>query len=111
MNSSSNKPGNFAHIVFFWLKNANDADDRVAFEASLTKFINNSSFIQTKHVGTPAATDREVIDSSYTYCLSLTFSNKSDQDQYQEEPAHNLFIEECADLWEKVIVYDSENIL
>ena len=111
MNTTDNAPGNFAHIVFFWLKNPNSDGDRTAFETSLKKFVNTSSYIQTKHVGTPAATNRPVIDSSYTYCLSLTFANKSDQDQYQEEPAHNHFIDECSDLWEKVIVYDSENIL
>ncbi len=111
MSSSNISQGNFAHIVFFWLKNADSLKDRETFEASLKRFINTSSFIQTKHVGTPANTHRPVIDSSYTYCLSLTFANKSDQDQYQEEPGHHLFIEECAELWEKVIVYDSENIL
>ena len=111
MNSSNNNQGNFAHIVFFWLKNASSDKDRATFEASIKNFVNNSTFIKTKHVGTPANTNRPVIDSSYTYCLSLTFANKSDQDQYQDEPGHHQFIEECAELWEKVIVYDSENIL
>lgn len=111
MSTSNINQGNFAHIVFFWLKNANSEDDRNTFEASLKRFVNTSVFIKTKHVGTPANTDRPVIDSSYTYCLSLTFANKSDQDQYQEEAGHHRFIEECAELWEKVIVYDSENIL
>lgn len=103
--------GNFAHIVFFWLKNPDNKEHRTSFEASLTKFINASKYIQTKHIGTPAATDRAVIDSSYTYCLMLTFANKSDQDAYQIEPVHKQFIAESAELWEKVVVYDSENIL
>ena len=103
--------GNFAHNVFFWLKNPDSAVDRAAFEKSLTNFINQSVFIKTKHVGTPAQTDREVIDSTYTYSLLLTFETKKDHDAYQIEPNHKQFIEESSPLWEKVVVYDSVNIL
>ncbi|MDT0552002.1 Dabb family protein [Urechidicola vernalis] len=105
------KQGNFAHVVYFWLKQPEHQEDRQAFEKSLSTFINNSEFIQTKHLGTPAATDRGVIDSSYTYCLLLTFENKELQDKYQVEEGHLKFIEESSKLWEKVVVYDSENIL
>jgi hypothetical protein len=103
--------GNFAHSVFFWLKNPESQQDRAAFEKSLKKFINQSIYIKTKHIGIPAATNREVIDQTYTYSLLLTFENKADQDKYQDEPAHQIFIAESSDLWEKVVVYDSENIL
>jgi len=102
-------PGNFAHTVYFWLKNPDNAADRVAFETSLRKFIDASEFIQTKHIGTPAKTDRDVIDNTYTYSLLLTFVDKATQDKYQEEPNHKKFIEESSSLWKKVIVYDSEN--
>ena len=103
-------PGNFAHTVYFWLENPTDEADRTAFETSLKKFINKSPYIKTKHIGVPAKTDRDVIDNSYTYSLLLTFSNKDDQDLYQDEPNHKIFIEESSRLWTKVIVYDSENI-
>ena len=111
MSNNNSTPGNFAHIVYFWLKNPNNEDDKQAFETSLKRFINNSIFIRTRHVGTPASTNRGVIDSTYSYCLSLTFENKELQDKYQVEDGHVQFIEESSKLWEKVIVYDSENIL
>jgi len=103
--------GNFAHNVYFWLNNPENQEDRAAFEKSLTNFINHSEFIRTKHLGTPAATDRGVIDNSYTYSLLLTFDNKAQQDKYQVEEGHLKFIEESSKLWKKVIVYDSEDIL
>lgn len=103
--------GNFAHNVYFWLNNPDNQEDRAAFEKSLTNFINHSEFIRTKHLGTPAATDRGVIDNSYTYSLLLTFDNKAQQDKYQVEEGHLKFIEESSKLWKKVIVYDSEDIL
>ncbi|WP_117881129.1 Dabb family protein [Aureibaculum luteum] len=103
--------GNFAHNVFFWLKNPDSAVDRAAFEKSLINFISQSVFIKTKHVGTPAQTDREVIDSTYSFSLLLTFATKKDHDAYQIEPNHKRFIEESSPLWKKVVVYDSVNIL
>lgn len=111
MSNNNSAPGKFAHIVYFWLKNPNSENDKKAFEASLIKFISNSVFIKTRHLGIPASTNREVIDSTYSYNLSLTFENKELQDKYQVEKGHVQFIEESSKLWEKVIVYDSENIL
>ena len=103
--------GNFAHTVFFWLENPYSSDDRAAFETSLKRFIQNSVFIKTKHIGVPAATSRGVIDNTYTYSLLLTFANKAAQDNYQEEALHKQFIKESEHLWKKVVVYDSENLL
>ena len=110
--SVSNEQGNFAHTVYFWLNNPDNMVERDAFEASLTNFLNSSEYVQTMHVGVPAATgDREVVNDSYTYSLLLTFENKAAQDKYQDEPVHKQFIEESSHLWNKVVVYDSENIL
>ena len=100
----------FKHTVFFWLKNPEKKADREAFEKSLKKFIDNSLFVQSKHLGIPAKTNREVVDNTYTYCLQVTFKNKEEHDKYQAEEAHKIFIEESMALWEKVLVYDSVNL-
>ena len=104
-----NRPsvGKFVHTVFFWFKEPNNKTARATFEASLSKFISNSAYVLTAHIGTPAATNRPVIDSSYTYCYVATFENAADQDAYQTEPPHLVFIEACKDFWAKVQVYDS----
>lgn len=108
---TTQEQGKFAHIVYFWLNNPDNKEDRKAFEVSLISFINQSEFIQSKFVGTPAKTDRDIIDNSYTYSLILSFKNKTMQDKYQDEPNHKKFIAESSGLWKKVLVYDSENIL
>ena len=100
----------FVHMVFIWLKNPDNQEDRAKFEASLKKFIDNSQFVKTKYLGLPAATDRPVIDNTYTYCMILTFASKEEQDKYQAEDVHKTFIKESEHLWEKVLVYDSEGI-
>jgi Stress responsive A/B Barrel Domain len=40
----------------------------------------------------------------------MLFENKADQDVYQDHPVHHQFVENCAHLWEKVIVYDSDDV-
>jgi len=97
-------------VVYFYLNNPDNPEDRLAFENSLKKFLDNSLYAKTKFIGIPAQTLREVVDNSFTYSLILSFPSKEIQDKYQEEPAHLVFIEESSHLWGKVQVYDSVGI-
>ncbi|MEC7262984.1 MAG: Dabb family protein [Bacteroidota bacterium] len=106
----SNFDSTFTHVVYFWFKEPNNHADRVKFEASLKKFLDNSQYAKTKFIGKPPKAIRDVVDDSFTYSLILSFESAEDQAAYQTEPPHLVFIEECQDLWEKVIVYDSEGI-
>ncbi|MBC7873950.1 MAG: Dabb family protein [Ferruginibacter sp.] len=99
----------FVHHVFFWLKNAGNAEDLGKLVAGLKK-LSAVSTIKQFHIGKPAATSREVIDGSYAVSWLVLFDNKADQDSYQADPIHLLFVEDCASLWKKVIVYDSVDL-
>lgn len=101
------KHGNFVHVVFFWLKNPDNKKERKQFENNLNTFIKGIDYIRSTHVGTPAGTDRSVVDNSYTYCLMVSFEDKKDHDAYQEDGLHKKFIDDTAALWERVQVYDS----
>ena len=98
---------NFAHSVYFWLKNPDSKEDRAKFEASLYQFLKNSKYAKTNFLGIPPKAVREVVDDSFTYNLIVTFESAEAQQSYQEEEAHLVFIEECKNLWEKVVVYDA----
>lgn len=98
---------NFFHVVYFWLKEPDNDSTKKQFLKSLNGFLDQLDVIQSRHVGTPAPTDRPVIDSSYTFSLILSFKNKADQDYYQDHAAHKQFIAESEELWQKVQVYDS----
>ena len=98
--------GNFVHVVFFWLQQ-DDNESKEKFLAELHKFIDNVDMIRTKHIGTPADTNREVIDNTYSFSLILSFDSKKEHDIYQEHSLHKTFIENASSLWEKVQVYDS----
>lgn len=108
--SRTEKNKNFIHVVFFWLKDPQDTAASNRFEEELNTLTGDIKVIKSAHIGKPAPTDRPVIDNSYHYSLILSFKNKQDQDIYQEHPVHLKFIENASDLWEKVVVYDSQSI-
>jgi Stress responsive A/B Barrel Domain len=98
--------GTFIHHVFFWLKNSESSVSQSQLIEGLKK-LSLASTIQSFHIGTPAATSREVIENTYAVSWLVLFENKGDQDTYQTDPVHLKFIDECSHLWSKVIVYDS----
>jgi len=96
----------FIHHVYFWLKNPESTDDYNELIEGLKK-LSEAAIIKDFHIGKPAATNREVIDSSYAVSWLLLFNNKEDQDSYQTDPMHLKFVDDCAHLWSKVVVYDT----
>lgn len=109
-NTENNSEKSIQHMVFFWLKNPSDKNSRAIFETSMNTLLSTSNYRSISHFGTPSSINRPVVDISYTYCLTVTFKNMQEHDQYQIDPAHKLFIAECVDLWEKVQIYDSESL-
>jgi hypothetical protein len=99
----------FIHHVYFWLKEPVNTEVRKKFEKALKELVTVATIVGY-HLGVPAPTNRDVIDTSYTYSLLVTFKNKPDQDIYQTHPTHLKFIADCQDLWKKVVVYDSVSI-
>jgi hypothetical protein len=100
------KKGMFIHHVYFWLKNSGNKEDKSKLIEGLKK-LSKVSTIRNFYIGQPAATRREVIDSSYDVSWLLFFDNAANQDSYQTDPIHLKFVEECSVLWQKVVVYDS----
>lgn len=99
----------FIHHVFFWLKNPSSKEDFQKLVEGLEK-LTKVKTIKMFHIGKPADTNREVIDTSYAVSWMLVFDSKADEESYQKDPIHLKFVEECQHLWQKVIVYDAVDI-
>ncbi|MCP9757197.1 Dabb family protein [Lacihabitans sp. CCS-44] len=96
----------FVHHVYFWLKNpASEADREKLIEG--LDILSKVSEIKMAHIGTPASTNRSVIERGYAVSWLLFFNNIEDEEIYQKHPVHLKFIADYSYLWEKVIVYDS----
>jgi hypothetical protein len=96
----------FIHHVFFWLKNPESKEDLERLLIGLQK-LSKALTIRDFHIGKPANTNRDVIDTSYAASWLVFFESAEDQDVYQTDPVHLKFIEECSYLWSKVMVYDT----
>jgi hypothetical protein len=99
----------FVHVVNFWLKPGLSEADIKKFEEGVQSLKVIESLVMF-NIGKPAATDRPVIDKSYSYCELTVFNDEAGHDVYQQHPVHLAFIENCKHLWEKVLIYDSETI-
>ena len=101
---------NYVHNVFFWMKDPTNEVSNKKFEVSLRKFLDRSKYAKTQFIGKPPIGTRSVVDDSFSYSLVLSFESAEAQENYQNEAAHLVFIEESQDLWEKVVVYDAMGI-
>ena len=94
------------HIVFFWMKDGVDATQRAGFVQALEALCKEPNIAEARF-GTPADTNRDVVDNSYDYALVLGFETLAAHDRYQNESAiHDQFIATGKALWERVLVYD-----
>ncbi|MEM6458364.1 MAG: Dabb family protein [Planctomycetota bacterium] len=98
----------FHHTVHFWLQPGLDEDRRADFFASL-RGLAESPHVKTCRVGTPAGTDRPVVDNSYDAQLLCVFDSVAAHNAYQSpaDEVHADFIERFKDCWAKVVIYDS----
>lgn len=96
----------FIHHVYFWLTTPGNSEEQRALLSGL-QALSKVPSIRQFHIGVPAATDRDVIETSYALSWLAVFNTKEEQDAYQVDPIHLHFVDTCKHLWQKVIVYDS----
>lgn len=96
-----------AHHVLFWLKADTTEDQKVAFRKSL-ETLKGVESVKTLHIGTPAPIERAVVDTTYTFSLSIFFEDLAGHDVYQVHHLHTAFLDEFRSLFEKVIIYDAQ---
>ena len=97
----------FVHHVYFWLKAPGDPEAREALIAGLRR-LTAAPDILWSHIGLPAESERGVVDDSYSVSWLVFFADKAAEDRYQIDPIHLKFVEDCSPLWERVVVYDTE---
>jgi hypothetical protein len=98
------------HHVFFWLKNPGSKEDRDKLIAGV-KTLAKIETVRELRVGVVASTEKlDVVDNSWAVSELMFFSDLAGQAVYQTHPIHLEFIKNCSSLWEKVIVYDAQDV-
>jgi hypothetical protein len=97
----------FVHHVHFWLKNKEDQAKLIEGLRTLVPI----THIRDIHIGVVADTDRDVIDRSYDASLLLLFNSLEEEEAYQHDPTHLIFVEQYAKpLCARVLVLDNVNV-
>ncbi len=96
------------HNVYFWLKEGASDKSLFQFEEGLLALINDPHVV-SGYYGKPAATERDVVENSYSYGLVLAFQDKAGHDDYQTGAVHERFLDENMAKWERVLVFDIES--
>lgn len=97
----------FIHSVYFWLKPELTQEQQDQFWAGV-KALEQIPSVKLFFVGTPADTDRPVIDRSYSCFLLTGFDDVAGHDIYQDHPIHDEF-RALSGLWNKILIYDAVN--
>lgn len=95
----------FVHSVYFWLRPDLTPEQLAAFSRALLG-LERVETVRQIRVGTPAATDRPVIDRTYAYALILEFDDQAGHDAYQDHPDHQAFVSQYSTFWTQVRIYD-----
>jgi hypothetical protein len=91
----------FIHHVYFWL--ANPKAKKIMLHCSkVCRHLSKVPSIKHYHIGVPASTNRDVIDTSLPAIMAAYFDSKEDQDAYQVDPVHLHFVDTCKHLWKTV---------
>ena len=104
--SAPASPAVFLHHVLFYTPAAASDADRAKLLEGLQK-LRAIPAINLAHIGTPAGTERAVIDRSYTYSWLCFFESAAQELAYQQHPIHDEFRRDYARYWEKVVIYDA----
>jgi hypothetical protein len=97
------------HAVYIWLKTGLSDAQRADHFSSL-KALSQIPDARLFHVGTPATTDRPVIDRSYSYALVVGLDDEAALERYRSHPLHRAFGERVAAYWDRQVVYDSIDV-
>ena len=95
----------FVHCVYFWLKPDLSNEDREAFHEGIES-LRAADSVRHLWTGTPADTDRPIIDTTYTFGLIVCFDDKAGHDTYQDHDVHLAFVKKFETFWERVGIYD-----
>jgi hypothetical protein len=97
----------FVHSVYFWLRKDLSQEQRQAFRGGLESLADIRS-TEALYIGSPASTDRPVVDRSYDFALTVLLDDIQAHDAYQVDSIHRAFLESYKTYWDRVVIYDAE---
>lgn len=104
--SNTDNTASINHIVLVWLKaDTSIAEINTIIEES--KALKSIGGIQSLNIGTAIASERKIVDDSFSLGLHMRFANLKDMNHYLKHPRHVDFVDNfIKPKLEKILVYD-----
>ena len=97
----------FVHTVYFWLRRDLTDEQRRAFKEEGIDSLKKIPSTTAIYTGSPADTDRPIIDRTYDFALTVVLADRAAHDEYQEDPIHHDFVNRFGQYRIKVSIYDA----
>ena len=100
----------FYHHVYFYPTESPSVTDQAELVEMCQNLLSTIPGVTSFALGTPAGTDRPVVDNDYIVALLLEFPDAAAEKEYQVHPQHLQFVAESRRLWSSVKVFDSNGV-
>jgi len=98
---------NFAHTVFFTLKDKSEATQKRFVAACHEHLSSHAGELYFGAGGRAMDYQRPVNDQEFDVALVVVFASEADHEQYQVSDRHQQFLAEQNDNWSQVRVFDA----
>ncbi len=99
----------FLHNVHYWLKPDLTADQRQNFLAGIADLRRLAS-VKASWFGVPARGGEAIADRSYDHALVMDLGDAAGHEAFQADPEHQAIRERIGSSWERIVIYDLEQI-
>lgn len=97
------------HTVVFYLRGDLTESQKTEFRKEGLESLRLIGSVRELHVGTPAAIPpRPVVDASFSFAITVLFTDVAGHNAYQVDPLHLAFVNRFKGHWTKVQIYDAE---
>ena len=94
------------HVVLVWLKPHTSAEIADAL-IERTRDLASIGTVRALHVGRAIASDRPIVDDSFSFGITFTFDSEEDMHRYLTDPQHVEYVEKLLKPHlQKITVYD-----
>jgi hypothetical protein len=94
------------HVVVVWLNDGVN-EDGITEVMKKANMLSEIESVRGMKIGRPVASERKIVDGSFTFAISVVFDSDEEMQQYLGDPIHVDFVQSVlTPVLKKIVVYD-----
>lgn len=94
------------HVVIVWL-NETLSEQQVTTIIEKSRVLETLEVVKAVKIGRPVTSNRDVVDDSFTFAISVSFKNAADMKAYSIDETHLNYVKTVLKpSLEKILIYD-----